>query len=225
MAFLRDVSDRVWNFISPRKTQRRRDKPFKVPALPTKATKVTTSSTGSPEMTVKTKLARWQLTTPSSVSSVDPTLLPPSPPTSVSRGTDFEGDTLIHDSIEGRDPVSEEEWDANEQTLVVDDGEYMELQKSVNRENERLKQEVQGRELREAGWTEDAVFLFQKLNLRGFEPLLPDTWVNDFDSLPVDLFTANDNKSFIRSDSGTDFRGRFVPHILNVTQLIIFKPN
>lgn len=213
MAFLRDVSDRFWNYVSPRKTQQRRDKPFKVPAIPVKA-KAHTPTRGVVDMTPATGLERiesWEVKTPSSAGSIDRTLLPPSPPTSVYHHMDLEGDTLIEDSIEDQEKAektsSGEDWDANEETIVVDDGTYYEEQKRIDREKERRRREEQGQELREAGWAEDAVFLFQKLGMRGFEPLMPIDWVNDFDSLPVDLFTVNANKAFIKSDSDNDHHG------------------
>lgn len=158
------------------------------------------------EMVAAVKVERWDTKTPVSA-TVDDALLPPSPPSSLNRYTDFDGDTLVHESVEDLPEEEEYEWDANEETFLVDDGQYMELHKSVNHEKEQLRQENQGRELREAGWSEDAVFMFQKLNMRGFEPLLPDGWVNDFETLPVDLFTANENKAFIKADGGSDFRG------------------
>ncbi|KAF2688170.1 hypothetical protein K458DRAFT_295431 [Lentithecium fluviatile CBS 122367] len=205
MAFLRDLSERVWSYVSPRKTQQRREKPFKVPAIPIKA-----KPAKDVAMTPQTKIGHWQTKTPGSIGSVDNTLLPPTPPTSAQPHDDLEGDTLIHDSVEEAPKESSDEsgWDANEETLVVDDGEFMEQQKSIDREKERVRQEIQGRELREAGWPEDAVFLFQKLGLRGFEPLLPDDWVNDFPSLPVDLFTHNENKAFIKAKAGGDYRAQ-----------------
>jgi len=202
MAFLRDLSERVWSYVSPRKTQQRRDKPFKVPALPLKARPMKQVVT-----TPQTKVGHWQMPTPSSASSVDETLLPPSPPIS-DEPHELDGDTLIHDTVEDSlQESSEIDWDANEETMVVDDGQYMEQQKGINREKERMRREVQGRELRDSGWSEDAVFLFQKLGLRGFEPLLPDDWVDDFPSLPVDLFTHNENKAFVKAESGREFRG------------------
>lgn len=210
MAFFQDMGKRVWDYISPRKTQQRRDKPFKVPAVPIKTRALPKSAL---DMTPQTKLERWEIKTLSSAGSLDATLLPPSPPTSVSRHADLEGDTLVADSIEDilKNGTDDEDWDANEETLVVDDGKYMEEQKSIDPEKERMRREIQSRELREAGWTEDAVFLFQKLGMRGFEPLLPDHWVNDFDTLPVDMFTDNENKAFIKSNGGSDFRGMY-PH-------------
>lgn len=204
MAFLKDLSDRVWNFVSPRKTIQRRDKPFKVPAVPLK-----TKPAKDVAMTPQTKIGKWQVVTPRSASSLDDTLLPPSPSSMAQpRDDELEGDTLIHESVETPPKESSEiDWDANEDTMVVDDGRYMEQQKTIDREKERARQEVQARELRQAGWPEDAVFLFQKLGLRGFEPLLPDDWVNDFPTLPVDLFTHSEDKAFVKTESGQDFRG------------------
>lgn len=207
MPFLRDMSDRVWEYISPRKTQKRRDKPFKVPALPNKPKSVGKTS---PEYTPNSKVAQWAPKTPASPTALDETLLPPSPPASLQRfQEDFDGDTLIHDSVEDEylDYEEADGWDANDATLVVDDGQYMEMRKPVNRTKEQMRQEIQCRELRQAGWSEDAVFMFQKLNMRGFEPLLPDPWKRDFVTLPLDLFTTNDSKAFIKADGLSDFRG------------------
>ncbi|KAJ4352386.1 uncharacterized protein N0V89_007734 [Didymosphaeria variabile] len=213
MPLLRDVSDRVWDYISPRKTQKRRDKPFKVPALPVRSK---LAEKNSPEITLKSKVEHWAPKTPASPSAVDKTLLPPSPPTSLHRyEEDFDGDTLVHDSVEDEYYYNDEEadaWDANDTTVVVDDGKYMEMRKPVNRTKEQMRQEIQCRELRQAGWSEDSVFMFQKLNLRGFEPLLPDPWKTDFVTLPLDLFTTNDSKAFIKADGQSDFRAQ---HALN----------
>jgi hypothetical protein len=211
MVSLRDLSQAVWSFVSPRKTQQRRDKPFKVPALPLKA-KVAKDVA----MTPQTKIGHWQVQTPSSAGSVDEVVQPVSPPLSARLYDEFDGDTLVHESVEeAPEESNEDDWNANEETLVVDDGQYMEAaQKGMDAEQEVLRREVQGRELREAGWTEDAVFLFQKLGMRGFEPLLPADWVNDFPTLPVDLFTHNPNKAFIKAESSElECRGESNPPI------------
>jgi len=55
------------------------------------------------------------------------------------------------------------------------------------------------------------IALFQKLNMRGFEPLLPGTWKMDFKTIPGPLFTDNDEEVFIGSTSGHDFRGTLTP--------------
>ncbi|KAH7398302.1 hypothetical protein BKA66DRAFT_407780 [Pyrenochaeta sp. MPI-SDFR-AT-0127] len=218
MAFLRDVSDRFWNYISPRKTVQRREKPFnfKVPALPSHVKTPHQNKLATPdtrEMSPASRVKIWHTRTPSPHSDIDATLLPPSPPTSAGPShDDLEGDTLLPES-----PVSisydkagssADEVDANEDTMVVDDGAYMNQSKKINVDKERRRREKQGRELRDAGWSEDAVFLFQKLGLRGFEPILPIDWIDDFETLPEDLFTAKLDKAFIRPAFGADYHAQ-----------------
>ena len=209
MPFLNRVSSRVWDYISPRKTQQRRDKPFKIPQVPIR-------SKMSPEITPNHKVDHWAPKTPASPTDLDETLLPPSPPTSLHRyDYDFDCDTLVHESVEDEyyNDVELDEYDANDATLVVDDGQYMDLRKAVDRTNEQLRQEIQCRELRQAGWSEDSVFMFQKLNMRGFEPLLPNPWKEDFVTLPLNLFTPNDSMAFVKADGQSDFRGMlYQPH-------------
>jgi hypothetical protein len=217
MPFLRDVSDRVWGYISPRKTQQRREKPFKVPALPVRSK---LAANMSPETMPRSKLVPWAPKTPASPTALDDTLLPPSPPTSLYRDQDdFDGDTLVHASVEDQyyKDADADAWDANDTTIVVDDGQYMEQRKPVDSNNEHLRQEIQRRELRLAGWSEDSVFLFQKLNMRGVEALLPDRWKSDFVTLPLNLFTVNDNKAFIKADGQSDFRGMWHKSLSDVT--------
>ncbi|KAK7192648.1 hypothetical protein DPSP01_006590 [Paraphaeosphaeria sporulosa] len=209
MPFLHRVSERVWDYISPRKTQQRRDKPFRVPQLPVRSKM---AERASPETTPNSKVEHWAPNTPASPTDLDDTLLPPSPPASLHRyEDDFDGDTLVHDSVEDgyyKDAESDA-YDANDATMVVDDGQYMEMRKAVDRTNEQLRQEIQCRELRQAGWSEDSIFMFQKLNMRGFEPLLPDPWQKDFVTLPLNLFTPNDSKTFIKADGQSDFRAQY----------------
>jgi hypothetical protein len=224
MAFLRDMSERFWNYVSPRKTQLRREKKpyaFKVPALPTRLTSVRKEvATPQPrETSPEPRVETWNPRTLSPQSDIDATLLPPSPPTSAMQSDDFEGDTLLNDSPtalhkDGEEPGSSaDEWDANEETMVVDDGTYMTMHKKINIEEERSRRDQQGSELREAGWSEDAVFLFQKLGMRGFEPILPLGWIDDFETVPEDLFTGNLDKAFIKPTFGTDYNGKSYNHV------------
>lgn len=247
MAFLSSVSDRFWNYVSPRKTQQRREKPFafKKPAIPPARVKPLhrdipqVSSRSSPpaqvvslceeatpltrETSLKARVKTWDPRTPSPPSDmdidmdvdmdmnvdVDATLLPPSPPASALQSEDFEGDTLVHNSptalADAKEGSSADEWDANEEIRVVDDGTYMNLQKKISFDEERKRRDQQARELHEAGWSGDAVFLFQKLGMRGFEPILPIAWLNDFPSVPEDLFTEKLDKAFIKPAFGTDY--------------------
>ncbi|CAO2654788.1 Nn.00g115210.m01.CDS01 [Neocucurbitaria sp. VM-36] len=218
MAFLRDVSDRFWSYVSPRKTQQRREKPFKIPALPSHVKVPLSKQIATPEardMSPESRIKIWHTRTPSPQSDVDmdATLLPPSPPTSTRQSPDdLEGDTLLPSSPVSpsydKTGYSADEVDANEDTTVVDDGTYMNQYKKYNIDEERKRRDKQGRELRDAGWSEDAVFLFQKLGMRGFEPLLPIDWIDDFETLPEDLFTAKLDKAFIKPALGTDYHAQ-----------------
>ena len=221
MAFLRGIPETIWNYVSPRKIQHRREKPFafKTPAIPTRTTplpKQTAPLTRemSPEARVKTCDPR----APSSHFDIDATLLPPSPPASAISSKDLEDDTLVGNSPAAPDNETEgssaDLWDANEETMVVDDGTYMVVQKKVNYDQERQRQDQQARDLRDAGWSEDAVFLFQKLGMRGFEPLMPISWIDDLETVPADLFTENIDKAFIKPAYGTEHNGMLQPHSL-----------
>ncbi|KAI4250883.1 MAG: hypothetical protein L6R35_007621, partial [Caloplaca aegaea] len=54
-------------------------------------------------------------------------------------------------------------------------------------------------------WSKDEVWLFHKLNMRGFEPLLPDTWDFEFVTLPNNLFSDNDAKVLIKAREGSEY--------------------
>ena len=56
-------------------------------------------------------------------------------------------------------------------------------------------------------WSQTEIDLFNKLNMRGFEPLLPKTWQMDFKTVPEGLFSLKDEEVFIKSISGKNFRG------------------
>ena len=118
------------------------------------------------------------------------------------------------DGVVEQNPDLEADWDANEETIVLEDAQYVEARKEADPELERERREAQGRDLRAAGWTEDAIFLFQKLGMRGFEPLLPHAWFEDFTMLPADLFTRNIDKAFIKPMSADlEYHGQLEPHL------------
>jgi hypothetical protein len=60
------------------------------------------------------------------------------------------------------------------------------------------------------GWTEDEVWLFEKLDWRGYEPLLPKSWDKDFRTMYDELFTRDDSVAFIKSASGNDYHGKLL---------------
>ena len=218
MSYFRGGIDRIWSYMSPRKTQQRREKPFhfKVPALPTHVKTPPSKQTATRqtrELSPESRVKNWHTRTPSPQSDgdIDATLLPPSPPTSAGLShDDFEGETLLSESpLAPADYKigSADDVDANEDTILVDDGTYMNQSMKVDVDEERKRRNKQGRELRDAGWSEDSVFLFQKLGMRGFEPILPIEWVDDFETLPEDLFTAKLDKAFIKPSFGPDYHG------------------
>lgn len=59
-------------------------------------------------------------------------------------------------------------------------------------------------------YTEDEMWLHQKLVRRGEEPLFHNAWGLDFPTFPEDLFTLDHSKIFIYSISDNDFHGSFL---------------
>lgn len=234
MTLLQEYATKVWNYISPRKTQKAREKPFqfKVPAIPAKPDFKKLQRPQPPpkqlsnpmdlDLSPESRVNIWHARTPSPSSDVDITLVPMSPPDSVMRSPeehdDFEGDTLFNTS-----PISptfdkgidqDLEVDANDDTVVVDDGGYLETHKGISFDERLLKQQKQRQELQGAGWPEDAIFLFQKINMRGYEPIMPIEWIDDLPSLPADLFTERMDKPFIKPTLGTHYHGKSSHHSL-----------
>jgi hypothetical protein len=224
MTILSEYAERVWAYISPRKTQQARQKPFqfKVPPIPTKPNfrksqlqlQKQVLSPPDRDMSPESRMNIWHTTTPSPGSDVDITLVPISPPASVIQSPDgLEGDTLFATSpispTYNKGGSSDAEVDANDDTMVVDDGTYLETHKGISVDERLFKQQQQGFALQEAGWPEDAIFLFQKIGMRGYEAIMPIEWVDDLPSLPADLFTERVDKPFIKPALGTHYHGMF----------------
>ncbi|EON60803.1 hypothetical protein W97_00012 [Coniosporium apollinis CBS 100218] len=220
MPLFQRLSQRFWDYVSPRKTQARRDKPFKAKVTPlsTKPTprkhgrKPVRSSLGR-SMSPDTRIDNWQLGTPPLIqrSSNPGERLMLTPATSRTAdlqtpGLDFEGDTLIDDL--GSPSVHQDSTlNVNDETIVVTEKRYEGFkQKTFDRESVLEKHAEQARSMRAEGWTEDAIELVQKFQMRGFEPLMPKSWELDFSTLPSELFTANNEEAFIKSVVGKDFR-------------------
>ena len=69
------------------------------------------------------------------------------------------------------------------------------------------------------GWSEESVFIYQKLALRGREPLVPFAWRNVFPNFPNDLFAVNRDDCFLNSVSGREMRGELGRHKLSSAKL------
>ena len=100
------------------------------------------------------------------------------------------------------------EPDANDDTIVVSPGTY-EVLPPHTLAKERVRREDQAASLSTSGWPAADVTLFRKLDMRGFEPLLPHVWQHEFSILPHELFTSDDERAFVKSlgkDARSDFR-------------------
>ncbi|KAI4255132.1 MAG: hypothetical protein LQ352_002702 [Teloschistes flavicans] len=54
-------------------------------------------------------------------------------------------------------------------------------------------------------WSEDEVWIFNKLNMRGFEPLMPETWSIGFLTLSSGIFSDDDSEWVIRAHEGSEY--------------------
>ena len=94
--------------------------------------------------------------------------------------------------------------------------------------HERAQREAAAQAVGKGDWSEAEIALFQRLSMRGFEPLLPGTWRMDFKTIPDPLFTDKDEEIFIGSTKGQDFRGKpdstQSPHEL-LSELTLFRSN
>ena len=114
---------------------------------------------------------------------------------------------------------SVEDYESNEDTLMTDatpgdDDETLvdtpsgaEVDGYIDIAPERTRREKALDEIDHGDWTAVERRLFKKLNIRGFEPLLPQNWRMDFPTCPYILFTADKSRTFIRSMNGNEFRG------------------
>lgn len=80
--------------------------------------------------------------------------------------------------------------------------EYLARQK----EFETIQENIQKAKA-DASWHPDALFLYERLALRSFEPLVPIDWQIDFPTLPEILFTENDEETFVNSNCLASYRG------------------
>ncbi|KAF2838940.1 hypothetical protein M501DRAFT_1004790 [Patellaria atrata CBS 101060] len=212
MAFLSRLSDNFWSFVSPRKTKQQRDKPFKAatPAskiskkLPTPVPNLTSQmrryrSLGSPAVEVEgSSSKRSRLSTPASSAQFESS--------ATSESDDFEGDTLIDSPDYKSYGFDQEEYNANDDTIVVDETQIDPDELTWDPDEERRAREKKADALLEHGWSADAIKVFKRIQNRGFEPLMPWDWEKDFEAIPLALFTKDWNRAYIKPTFGTEFR-------------------
>ncbi|KAL8737549.1 MAG: hypothetical protein Q9181_001563 [Wetmoreana brouardii] len=54
-------------------------------------------------------------------------------------------------------------------------------------------------------WSKDQVVIFHKLNMRGFEPLMPEIWAFEFVTVPQNVFSDNDSEVLIKTHEGNEY--------------------
>jgi hypothetical protein len=94
-----------------------------------------------------------------------------------------------------------------DQTQVLDHGEYhatpTKRKSTLPEEHETFG--VSSGEMRAEGWDDDYITLAQKIKLRGYEPLMPQSWRFSLRSMPDALFAPTDD-AFISSIRNEQFR-------------------
>lgn len=109
---------------------------------------------------------------------------------------------------------STREDDGDERDLHLNSKEESELSAEakvhlfLDRQTELARRQETIDRKKEGNWHEDEILLFQKLSMRGFEPLLPSHWNYDFRTCPPTIFSRNEKETFINAKSGNDFRGK-----------------
>ncbi|KAL8902538.1 MAG: hypothetical protein Q9207_004614 [Kuettlingeria erythrocarpa] len=116
--------------------------------------------------------------------------------------------------LEGETLVEEEHFsgvndDDNETTLLNPDGSAIaELANPAPNAaaDEDTPYEVTAKDLEAMkNWSKDEISLFHKLNMRGFEPLVPGDWSSEFVTLPGNLFSDNDAEVLIKAREGNEY--------------------
>lgn len=106
--------------------------------------------------------------------------------------------------------VEEEEepqQDRNEFPFMDDEQSH----EMVNREQKTVTlkdQLLDPEDVRIQDWSEDEVWVYNKLVMRGYEPIFPQSWAPDFQSFPDQLFTRNAARTFVNNLTTPVFEGK-----------------
>lgn len=107
---------------------------------------------------------------------------------------DLEGDTLIENPAILQDPNFE-----NDTTIIADIDDAL--------EDPEVTAELGDEPHDYAGWTEDEIWLLERINMLGSEPLLHLTWALDFPTLVPELYTMDDSRVLIKAINGNNCHG------------------
>ena len=118
----------------------------------------------------------------------------------------FEGDTLVEDENNAQDHHSSPA-NLDGDTLLEPGTTQRKLTKTIqNVHNQKHYNQEEEQDLN--NWGEGEVWLFEKLNMRGFEPLMDTSWYMDFITFPANLFSPIPRQIFINAVSSRDYRAR-----------------
>ncbi|KAL8834319.1 MAG: hypothetical protein Q9170_003814 [Blastenia crenularia] len=162
-------------------------------ALGVKGSKVT-KSTPSKKQSAKAKAKIWDRLLPKFLSKTS----------SQPDDDDLEGATLV-----GEDPFSTTPGFENDTTIVeanVSHNADLVNPALTAAENEDTVYQPTAQDVEiMKNWSKEEVWLFYRLNNRGFEPLLPQTWDFDFETVPDKLFDGDDAKVLIKPREGNTY--------------------
>lgn len=118
-------------------------------------------------------------------------------------GDGLEGSTIIEDAPTDGSPMNRSPLHkspgAEDETTLVEDIYGKDYARSGTPDDEVQTED----------YTEDEMWLHQKLVRRGEEPLFHNAWRLDFPTFPEELFTLDHSDIFIHSISKNDFHGSF----------------
>lgn len=122
----------------------------------------------------------------------------------------LEGSTFVDDATPERSPSLE-----GETTFIGEDEKSYEDEKMSEDDvspidshaNPLVAENIENGQVYK-GWSEDEIWLYEKLDNRGYEPLLPKSWDLDFPTLFDDLFSEDDSEAFINTLSGRKYHGK-----------------
>jgi hypothetical protein len=126
-----------------------------------------------------------------------------------------DGDEEGEDDERGRDEDGdqgeEEDYEANEveQAVDADAAAREKVEEYLARQAElALKKDAIAQVKAQGDWHPDEVFLFERLSLRSFEPIVPREWQIDFRTLPEDLFEEDKNRALINFNHRSSIAGK-----------------
>ncbi|KAI9053065.1 hypothetical protein LZ554_003334 [Drepanopeziza brunnea f. sp. 'monogermtubi'] len=126
--------------------------------------------------------------------------------TELVEGSEVEEEQAISDEdreiIDAEQIYSDEEED---EEVDIDEREAAEAERKVQEYLARqaelaLRREDVEKVKAAGGWDPESLFLYERLALRSFEPLIHNYWRIDFPTLPEDLFTPDEELTFVNSN-------------------------